>query len=205
MRTGKSTFTQGRLAVAAFGIASLAAGNVMAGTVGYTFSQGDWSDQAGDTGTLTGSFAGNAQANGALQLANLTSFEADFHESGPLGTNTFVFNLANTTDFSYDPTYGVEFAAGSAASHVQLCSGGIDTSYICFGLNPASGVATVFSGFFDDLPNFGQTTTRAGLIVTPAAGGTAAPEPANTGLLAAAGMTLLGMGAFRRRRLRQHA
>ncbi len=134
-----------------------------------------------------------------LQLANLTSFQANFHESGPLGTNTFIFNLPSTTDFTYDPNIGLlDFASGSAASNIQLCSGGPDTNAVCFNINPNSGAATDFTGFFDDLPIFGQTTTTAPSIVTPA--GTAAPEPANVGLLTAAGITFLGFGFFKRRR-----
>jgi len=198
MRTRSFSLAHG-LAVAMLSAPYFAAvGHASAATVSYTFSQGGWSDQAGDTGTLTGSFTGAAQANGDLALTNLTSFQADFHESGPLGTNTFIFNLVNTTDFTYDPVNGLDFAAGSAASDIQLCSGGPDTNAVCFGINPNSGAATVFSGFFDDLPKFGQTTTTQGITVTPVVN--SAPEPGSTGLVAAAGATLLGLGVFRRRR-----
>ncbi len=197
MRTGKYSLSHARLAVAStLGIFCFAAGNAAASTVSYTFSQGGWSDQAGNTGTLTGTFAGSAQANGDLKLANLTSFQADFHETGPSGTNTFIFNLPTTTDFLYDPNSGaLNFASGSAASKIQLCSGA-DTDAVCFGIPPNSGSATPFSGFFYDLPNFGQTTTRQGSSVTPAA--SAVPEPGNSGLLAAAGALLLGFGIFKR-------
>ncbi len=199
MRLGKCSLTHAPLAVATLGIACFAAGNAAATTVSYTFSQGGWSDASGDTGTLTGTFAGTAQPNGELQLPNLTSFQASFHETGPKGMNTFIFNLPNTTDFLYDPNSAfLDFASGSAASGIQLCSGGPDTNAVCFGINPNSGAATPFSGFFDDLPLFGQTTTRMGSTVTPA--GSAAPEPENVGLLAAAGVLFLGLGVSRKLR-----
>jgi hypothetical protein len=192
------------MALAALAIACLAAGHATAAAVTYNFSQGGWSDGAGDTATLTGSFTGTPQTNGNVQLANLTSFQASLHETGAKGTNTFTFNLATTTDFLYDPGIGLlNFAAGSAASNIQLCDGGIDVDAICFGLNPTSGVATPFQGFFDDLPNFGQTTTLTDSTVTPAA--STAPEPGNLRLLAAAGMALLGFGAVKRPRLAQNS
>jgi MYXO-CTERM domain-containing protein len=196
MCTGKYSFAH-RLVVAAFSIVGFAGGPAAASTVSYTFSQGGWSDAAGDTGTLTGSFTGTPESGGDLQLADLTSFTADFHETGPLGANSFIFNLVDTTGFSYDPTNGLEFAAGSAASDIQLCSGGSDTNAVCFGISPTSGLAVDAFGFFDDLPDFGQTTTKMDATVTQVS---STPEPGSTGLVAAAGVALLGVGVFRRRR-----
>jgi len=203
MRTPNYSLTHARLAVATLGIACLTTGYAAASTVTYNFSQGGWSDGAGDTATLAGSFTGTPQANGDVQLANLTSFQASLHETGTKGSNTFTFNLGNTTDFLYDTGIGLlNFAAGSAASDIQLCSGGPDVDAVCFGLNPNSGVATPFQGFFDDLPNFGQTTTLMDSTVTPAA--STAPEPGNVRLLTAAGVALFGFGVAKRRRLAHH-
>ena len=204
MRTANYSLSRARWAVAAIGIACLAAGHATAAAVTYNFSQGGWSDGAGDTATLTGSFTGMPQANGNVQLANLTSFQAALHETGSKGLNTFNFNLGTITDFLYDPGIGLlNFAAGSAAADIQLCSGGIDVDAVCFGLNPNSGVATAFQGFFDDLPNFGQTTTLTDSSVTRAA--SAAAEPANLRLLASAGIALFGFGVVKRRRLTPEA
>lgn len=195
MRTRHNSFT------VALAIACVAAGHAAAASVTYNFSQGGWSDAAGDTATLTGSFTGMPQANGDVQLGNLTSFQASLHETGPKGTNTFNFNLATTTDFLYDPGIGLlNFATGSAAADIQLCSGGLDVNYVCFGLSPG-GAVTPFQGFFDDLPNFGQTTTLTDSTVTPATSN--APEPGNIRLLATAGVALLGFGAAKRPRLDQ--
>ena len=158
MYTGKYSLNHPRLAAiaASLGIFCFAAGNAAASAVSYTFSQGGWSDQAGNTGTLTGTFAGSAQANGDLQLANLTSFQADFHETGPSGTNTFIFNLPTTTDFLYDPNLGtLSFASGSAASNIQLCSGA-DTDAVCFGIPPNSGSATPIPASLTICPNSGK-------------------------------------------------
>jgi hypothetical protein len=172
-------------------------GNVSAATVSYNFSQGGWTDAAGDTGTLTGTFAGTAEVNGELKLADLTSLQADFQLTTRNGNDNFIFNLPVTTDFLFDPNSGLfNLASGSASSGIQLCSGE-DTGAVCFNIPPNSGAATAASGFFDDLPNFGQTTTRQGISVTPQA--SAVPEPGNAGMLAAAGGVLLGLGLFRRR------
>lgn len=174
------------------------AGNVSAGTASYTFSQGGWTDGAGDSGTLTGTFKGTAEANGELKLGDLTDLQADFQLTTKNGTDSFIFNLPVTTDFLYDPNSGAfNLASGSAASGIQLCSGA-DTGAVCFNIPPNSGSATSSVGFFEDLPNFGQTTTRQGISVTPGAI-SAVPEPGNAGLLAAAGGVLLGLGLFRRR------
>jgi hypothetical protein len=178
----------------------LAAGHAAAASVTYNFSQGGWSDGAGDTATLVGSFTGMPQSNGNLQLANLTSFQASLEETGPKGTNTFNFNLGTTTDFLYDPGIGLlNFAAGSAATDIQLCSGGPDVNAVCFGISSTSGAETALQGFFDDLPNFGQTTTLTDSTVTPASSN--APEPGNIRLLAAAGVALFGFGVVKRPRL----
>jgi hypothetical protein len=183
-------------------LACLAAGHATAASVTYNFSQGGWSDAAGDTATLAGSFTGAPQANGNVQLANLTSFQAALHETGPLGTNTFNFNLGTTTDFLYDPGIGLlNFAAGSAGADIQLCSGGPDVNAVCLGLTPGAGAASALQGFFDDLPNFGQTSTLAGSTVTPVA--STAPEPGNLRLLAAAGVALLAFGVVKRQRFTQ--
>ena len=173
--------------------------SAQASGVSYTFNQSGWSDGAGDSATLTGNFSGTPELNGELLLADLTTFQAMFQESGPLGSNTFDFNLSTLTDFSFDPTNGLDFAAGSGAAGIQLCSGGPDTNAICFGINPNSGSATVFSGFFEDLPTFQPATTRLGITVTPT-GTVSAPEPGGVGLFAVAGMTLLGIGVVRRGR-----
>ncbi|MBV9267679.1 MAG: PEP-CTERM sorting domain-containing protein [Acidobacteriaceae bacterium] len=184
-----------RLGVAAL----LAAVPGFGASVSYTFSQGGWTDSLGDTGILTGTFTGTPQASGALQLADLTSFQADFHENGPLDQNTFIFNLPNATNFTYDPGTGLlDFAAGSGVSGIQVCSGGADTAQVCFGIRPNSGVGTPLNGFFVDQPKFPQETTRMGPSVTPAAA--AVPEPTSIGLFAAAGLALLGFGAMRRQR-----
>jgi hypothetical protein len=199
MRTRNYSLIHARLAVATLGIVCLTAGQASAAAITYNFSQNGWSDGAGDTAALTGSFTGTPQANGDVLLANLTSFQATLHETGTKGSNTFTFNLGNTTDFSYDPGIGLlDFAAGSAASNIQLCSGGPDVDAVCFGINPSSGVATPYQGFFDDLPNFGQTTTELDSTVTPA--GTTAPEPANLSLLGVAGVALCGFGIVKRPR-----
>jgi hypothetical protein len=202
MRTVKHSAACINLATA-FGIMILIAGHATATTASYTFSQGGWTDAAGDTGNLTGSFSGTPEANGNLQLADLSSFEADFHESGPKGTNTFVFSLGTINDFLYDAGIGLlNFSAGSAASNIQLCSGP-DTGSVCLGINPNSGAATALNGFFDDLPTFGQTGTRLGATVTFAGStspaGSATPEPGTVGLLALGGTAFLGVGILRRR------
>jgi hypothetical protein len=198
MHTQKTSRT--RLCLATITIACLTAGHAAAAAVTYNFSQDGWSDSAGDTGALTGSFTGTPQTNGNVQLASLTSFTVALHETGTKGSNTFTFNLATTTDFLYDPGIGLlNFSAGSAAADIQLCSGGIDVDAVCFGLNPNSGAATPFQGFFDDLPNFGQTTTLTDSIVTPVA--STASEPGNLCLLAAAGIALFGFGVAKRSRL----
>jgi hypothetical protein len=199
MRKRIHSLTRVRAALTTLAAVALTAAYAQGSTMSFTFSQGGWSDAAGDTGTLTGSFTGTPELNGVLMLAELTSFQAQFQESGPLGSNTFIFNLPNTTDFTYDPFNGLDFAAGNAASGIQLCSGGPDTNAICFGISPQSGAATNFSGFFDDLPRFQQTTTHLGVIVTPLGSGTAtAPEPGGLGLFVAAGILLIGVGVCRK-------
>lgn len=181
-------------------IALLAGWHAAAASVTYNFSQGGWSDAAGDTATLTGSFTGMPEANGNVQLGDLSNFQASLHETGPKGTNTFNFSLATTTDFLYDPGISLlNFATGSAAADIQLCSGGLDVNAVCFGLTSPASAKTAFQGFFDDLPNFGQTTTLTDSTVTPVS--SIAPEPGNIRLLAAGGIALFGLGIVRRPRL----
>lgn len=204
MRIRNSSLMHARLAVVTLGVVCLTAGQAAAAAVTYNFSQGGWSDGAGDTATLTGSFTGTPEANGDVVLANLSSFQASLHETGTKGTNTFNFNLGTATDFTYDPGIGLlDFATGSAASNIQLCSGGPDVDAVCLGLNPNSGVATAYRGFFDDLPNFGQTTTLIDSTVTPAA--STVPEPESFRLLGTVGMALLGFGVVKRRHLSHKA
>jgi hypothetical protein len=65
-------------------IACFMVGPAAAANVSYTFTQDGWSDQAGDTGTLTVTFFGTAQTNGALALMDLTFRKPDRTARTPL-------------------------------------------------------------------------------------------------------------------------
>jgi hypothetical protein len=68
MRPARHSVTHVRLAAAMVGIACFAAGDAAASTVSFTFSQGGWSDAAGDTGTLTGTFTRESCAALSLRV-----------------------------------------------------------------------------------------------------------------------------------------
>jgi hypothetical protein len=169
--------------------------SAQASTISYTFTEGGWTDKSGDVGTLNGTFTGSVEGNGNILTRDLTSFEADFHETVNGLPNTFIFNLPTLSDFSFNTIDDqLNFADGSGQSGVQLCTGP-DTDSVCFGIPPNSGSATPFSGFFEDLPLFGPLTTTQGAVATASA----APEPQSVGLIIAAGGLLLGLGCMRRR------
>jgi hypothetical protein len=173
--------------------------NASASSINYTFTQTGFVDQAGDGGVLNGTFTATPESNGLIQQQDLTAFQATFKETVNNIPDSFVFNILN--DFSYDTTSpgSLEFSAGSAASGIQLCSGGNDTNFVCFGLSPTGGARANASGFFQDAPNFGVSLTRLGPQVSIAASPVATPEPATCALLGTAGGALLMVGALKRR------
>jgi hypothetical protein len=122
--------------------------NAFSAAVTYTFSQSGWTDGAGDVGTLTGSFTGTPEANGTIQLADLTSFLASFHETVGNVPNTFNFTAPAAFSFDTNSPSSLEFSAGSAASNIQICSGSTDTQQICLGISPTSGAASPDVGYF---------------------------------------------------------
>jgi len=67
------------------------AGTAEGAALTYTFTQNGFTDAAGDQGTLTGMFTGTPEANGTIQLADLTSFSSSFFESVAGTPNTFCF------------------------------------------------------------------------------------------------------------------
>ncbi len=190
------------LAAATFFVLATCLTPANASTVTYDFTQGGFVDGAGDAGTLTGSFTGTPEANGTLQAQDLTSFAATFRETVAGIPDNFEFPN-DLSAFSFDPNEpsSLEFAAGSAQSGFLLCSGGTETNQVCFGINPNSGEAVDAFGFFEDLPNFGPSTTTLGPVVNTVAGSTAtAPEPASGSLFAGAGFILVLIGTIRKRR-----
>ncbi len=171
------------LAALVLGMTSLATAH--ASTVTYNFTQSGWDDG----GTLTGTFTGTPEAGGVIQLADLTNFSASFHLT--VGSTPNTFNFTAPTAFTYDPTSGdiLEFSSGSAASQIELCSGGIDTNVACYGISLSGPVRVNSVGFFEDLPNFAGTNTHVNALVTQVqAGPTATAEPATLLLVATAGV-----------------
>lgn len=178
---------------------------VQASTLTYVFSEAGFSDTAGNTGILNGTFTGTPESNGILQLADLTTFGATFVETVNGTPENFVFNTP--TDFFFDPNIAgsLNFSTGSTLSGIVLCSGSTDTGAVCFGLGPHSGGATSALGFFEDLPNFGPSTTRLPASVTAAGAPSAVPEPGTCVLLLTGCLVMFVMPFCRcvsRRRLR---
>jgi hypothetical protein len=165
--------------------------NAFSAAVTYTFSQSGWTDGAGDVGTLTGSFTGTPEANGTIQLGDLTSFLASFHETVANVPNTFNFNAPAAFSFDTNSPSSLEFSAGSAASNIQICSGSTDTQQICLGISPTSGAASPDVGYFFDLPNFGPSQTRIAAIVSPVSQPGTAPEPASVALVGGPAVLLI--------------
>ncbi len=176
------------------------AGTARGAAVTYTFTQPGWTDTAGDTGTLTGKFTGTPEANGTLQLADLTSFTSSFFEKVAGTPETFIFNTP--VAFSFDPNTpgSLEFSAGSAAADIQICSGSTDTQQICLGILPNSGGASPDVGYFFDLPNFGPSQTRLASVETLQPQPGTAPEPSSVALVGVAAGVLTGVCQIKRRR-----
>lgn len=175
--TIKTSHLRNCLVLVAFSFASIVTAH--ASTLTYTFSQGGWTDG----GTLTGSFSGAPEANGTIELGDLTSFTANFELTANNIPNTFTFNTP--TAFSFNPGSAdiLELASGSGAEGIELCSGFSDTNSICYGLPANSGAAVNSAGFFEDLPLFGQANTLQGTQITQVVGSSAVPEPATASLL----------------------
>jgi hypothetical protein len=170
-----------------------------ASTINYAFTQSGFVDSAGDAGTLSVTFSGTPEANGLVQLGDLTSFSATFSETVNGQPDSFLFNVAN--DFSFNPLApgSLTFSTGSTQSGIVACSGGADVNAVCLGLTAPAGVRSSATGFFEDLPGFGASLAYQPSVVTVTGGsGPATPEP-GTSVLLATGALLMIAGSFRRR------
>ena len=175
----------------------LIAGAAAASPLTYNFTQGGW-----PTGSMNGSFTGAPEANGVINLADLTSFNATFFD---LPAASFPFSLSNLDGFFFntaDP-YSLEFAGGSLRSNIVLCSGAAETAKVC-GVPPPpppppGGVNVRATGFFEDLPLFGPFETGSGTVVAPVTATASTPEPGTASLLALVAGSLLLVGGVRRR------
>lgn len=186
------------LALIAFAIAAGATSLARASTINYAFTQGGFTDSAGDPGTLTGSFTATPEANGSVQLGDLISFSATFQETVNGATDSFVFIQPN--DFYYDPNTpgSLSFSTGSTTSGLIACTGSTDVNAVCEGLTNPFGPRTNAVGFFEDLPDFGAATTRLPSAVTINGGGASAPEPGSS-ILLATGVALIFAGSLIKR------
>jgi hypothetical protein len=184
-------------AALAFTMLAATCTNLHAGTVTYVFDQTGFVDGAGDAGTLTTTVTGTPEANGVLQLGDLTSFSAIFQETVNGVPDNFDFNVAN--DFYYDPnTAGsLEFSTGSRQIGIIACSGGGDVNSVCESFS-SPGVAVDASGFFEDLPNFGPSLTQQTAVAKISKTPSSVPEP-GTNVLFATGLALFVAGCWRRR------
>ncbi len=72
----------------------LIAGAAAASPLTYNFTQGGW-----PTGSMNGSFTGAPEANGVINLADLTSFNATFFD---LPAASFPFSLSNLDGFFFN-------------------------------------------------------------------------------------------------------
>ena len=178
---------------AALALVTFFAPRADASTMTWNFIQSGWTDQAGDTGTLSGSFQAAPEANGTVQLADV-SYIASTFSVGPesfkfieLGTFSFVPGSPNSLDFLAKDTFGDEVCTVSSPAGPCGIVGA-----------PADGFAGYFGAldqkFTSSTQDFAVTIlqTLPGPVPKP----TAAPEPA-TMLLAGAALVLVGV--FRRR------
>jgi hypothetical protein len=88
-----------------FSCACLVTLQAQAATVSYNFTQSGFTDNAGDTGMIQGSFSGNVEASGEILMPDLSAFQADFIEHINGSTYTFVFSLGNSVDFLTTPAH----------------------------------------------------------------------------------------------------
>lgn len=186
------------LALIAFAIVAGVSSLAQASTINYTFTQNGFTDSAGDTGTLSGSFTATPEANGSVQLGDLVSFSATFQETVNGTPDSFLFVQPN--DFYFDPNTdgSLNFSTGSTASGIIACSGSTDVNAVCEGLTNPIGPRTSSVGFFEDLPVFGASTTREASVVNVNGGGAAAPEPGSS-ILLATGVALIFVGSLIKR------
>jgi hypothetical protein len=178
----------------------LNAGSAQGAALSYTFTQPGWTDAAGDMGTLTGKFTGTQETNGAIQLADLSSFTASFFETVSATPETFNFDTPVAFSFDTNSLGSLEFSAGSAAANIQICSGSADTQQICLNIPPNSGAGSPDVGYFFDLPDFGPSHTLQPSMVTPVSQPGTAPEPSSVTLVGVAAGTLFIFWQVRRRR-----
>ena len=183
---------------------AVASSTAWASSVTYTFTQNGFSDNNGDAGALTGSFVATPEANGTIQTADVSSFTATFHETAAGGAgagkvDSFVFNVLNDLSFNTAVPSSLEFSSGSLGSGIVLCSGGGDVNGVCVQSSSPRHPALDASGFFEDLPDFGESLTKQAAIVTVPV--SQAPEPSTLAVFAA-GLGLLACGSLRGRLLR---
>lgn len=180
-------------AVAALALTSFSMPRANASTMTWNFIQNGWADQAGDSGTLSGSFQAAPEANGTVQLADVSYFASTF----TLGLQTFKFIELGNFSFVPGSPNSLDFLAKDAFGD-EVCTVSSPAGPCGIVGAPAGGFAGYFGAlnpkFTSSTPDFAATTlqTLSGPVPKPAA----APEP---GSMVLAGAALVFVGIFRRR------
>jgi hypothetical protein len=192
-------------AIALFGVS---AGLVTAGTVDqFNFTQTGFSGG----GVLGGSFTATLEADGTIQQADVSAFNATFTTSNSGVASSFYYYLSTLSFFSLIPSSSdgpnSTFDLKADNGFASICSGAAAAFDLC---GTANGAVGFFS--FDFSPSSEATTQFASLTLVsqlssnpaPPGSGTpsnaapsAAPEPASLGLL---GVSMVACGVAYARR-----
>jgi hypothetical protein len=165
----------------------------------FTFTQAGYS-----AASLSGSFTGLVEADGIVQLADLTSFTANLTTNlgFPIGAQTDTYALGDLKLFSISvapdgPNSSLDlFASITTGTPGNLCVGAAAAFDLCGTSNNAVGFAQVR---YAPNPFLTVKTSQTAVVnLVPAAPVTTVPEPASPVMIAIA--LALGMAWQRRRK-----
>jgi hypothetical protein len=191
----KLTFTN-NLCAAAILIGMMMGPAIAKGSAIDTFSFTESGYTGG--GTLTGSFTGTVEANGYIELGDLSAFNATFTVPTSVGEATGLFYLTDLQLFSVlpasdGPNSSLDFYAQTPGLAQNVCVGAAAAFGLCGAGGNFAGIGNTIGVGDASTPNFPILQLVSSVPSNPPA---IAPEPVTYSFC---GLTLIAAGLWRRR------